>query len=213
MTIDEKPASQDEIREAQTAYNAKKQQGEYTIEDYYALPDDKRMELIDGVFYDMAAPSNIHQIIAAQIYRYIFDFIYSQSGRCVPLIAPADVNLGKDDKTMVQPDVMVVCDRNKIQRQKINGAPDMVVEIISESTRMKDSSVKLMKYKEAGVREYWLVDPDKKLVVVYEFEHEKYPVIYGFDDEVFVGIFGSECRVNFPAIYEQIEFLYDAPLY
>ena len=142
MTIDEKPASQDEIREAQTAYNAKKQQGEYTIEDYYALPDDKRMELIDGVFYDMAAPSNIHQIIAAQIYRYIFDFIYSQSGRCVPLIAPADVNLGKDDKTMVQPDVMVVCDRNKIQRQKINGAPDMVVEIISEKTRMKDSSVK-----------------------------------------------------------------------
>lgn len=213
MTIDEKPASQDEIREAQTAYNAKKQQGEYTIEDYYALPDDKRMELIDGVFYDMAAPSNIHQIIAAQIYRYIFDFIYSQSGRCVPLIAPADVNLGKDDKTMVQPDVMVVCDRNKIQRQKINGAPDMVVEIISESTRMKDSSVKLMKYKEAGVREYWLVDPDKKLVVVYEFEHEKYPVIYGFDDVVSVGIFGSECRVNFPAIYEQIEFLYDAPLY
>ena len=213
MTIDEKPASQDEIREAQTAYNAKKQQGEYTIEDYYALPDDKRMELIDGVFYDMAAPSNIHQIIAAQIYRYIFDFIYSQSGRCVPRIAPADVNLGKDDKTMVQPDVMVVCDRNKIQRQKINGAPDMVVEIISESTRMKDSSVKLMKYKEAGVREYWLVDPDKKLVVVYEFEHEKYPVIYGFDDVVSVGIFGSECRVNFPAIYEQIEFLYDAPLY
>ena len=213
MTIDEKPASQDEIREAQTAYNAKKQQGEYTIEDYYALPDDKRMELIDGVFYDMAAPSNIHQIIAAQIYRYIFDFIYSQSGRCVPLIAPADVNLGKDDKTMVQPDVMVVCDRNKIQRQKINGAPDMVVEIISESTRMKDSSVKLMKYKEAGVREYWLVDPDKKLVVVYEFEHEKYPVIYGFDDVVSVGIFGSECRVNFPDIYEQIEFLYDAPLY
>ena len=70
-----------------------------------------------------------------------------------------------------------------------------------------------MKYKEAGVREYWLVDPDKKLVVVYEFEHEKYPVIYGFDDVVSVGIFGSECRVNFPAIYEQIEFLYDAPLY
>ena len=85
------------------------------------------------------------------------------------MAAPMDVQLDCDDKTMVQPDVMVVCDRDKITRKCIYGAPDLAVEILSDSTKKKDMYVKLGKYMEAGVREYWLVDPKGKKVIVYDF--------------------------------------------
>lgn len=186
-----------------------KKQGEYTLEDYYALPDEQRVELIDGVFYDMSSPRHIHQIIGGQIYRQFSDYIDQKKGLCVPAYAPLDVQLDCDDRTMVQPDVLILCDRNKFKGGVIYGAPDLVVEILSKSTGKKDLYLKTMKYENAGVREYWIVDPQKKTVLVYDFENELYPTIYGFDSKVPVRIFGGECQVDFAEIFEYVSFLYE----
>lgn len=180
--------------------------GPYTLEDYYALPDDKRVELIDGYFYDMASPSAIHQVVAGEVFWRIKDYIRRKKGRCIPFIAPMDVQLDCDDKTMVEPDVLVVCDRSKIINRCIMGAPDFVVEILSQSTRRKDVVTKLEKYSKAGVREYWIVDVKKKRVVTYFFENEDELLsIYGFEDEIPVQIYGEELKINFKEIAEQIE--------
>ena len=186
-----------------------KAQGEYTLADYYALPDDRRVELIDGVIYDMSSPESIHQILITSIWKDLFNYISDRKGNCLPMIAPLDVQLDRDDRTMVQPDVLVVCDRSKVVRRCVYGAPDFVVEILSPSTWEKDMYVKLGKYESAGVREYWIVDPKKKRVLVYDFEHTDFPALYTFTDQIPVGIFDGECRVDFASIYEYVRFLYE----
>ena len=120
------------------------------------------------------------------------------------MLAPLDVQLDCDDRTMVQPDLLVVCDRSKVQKKVVYGAPDLVVEVLSPATRRKDMSIKLAKYTEAGVREYWLVDPDKKKILVYLLEEDDLPTIYGFRDQVPVGIFGEELCVDFTQIDDYI---------
>lgn len=199
----------DMIKEAASAYNVPKQQGEYTIEDYYKIPDDVRVELIDGVIYDMGAPSSLHQIITNRINIRIDAYVQKKKGKCIVVISPIDVQLDCDDRTMVQPDVLIICDRNKIKKRVVYGAPDLVVEVLSPSTRIKDISIKMKKYHNAGVREYWIVDPDKKRVYVYEFEKEELPAVYTFEDKVPVGIFEGECEVDFAEIYEYVRFLYE----
>ena len=159
----------DRVAEAVTYLAEKKKQGEYTISDYYAIPEDVRAELIDGVIYDMAPPLSVHQLLSAKIHGYLARYIEKKGGSCIPFFAPIGVQLDKDDKTIVEPDILIVCDRNQITRRGIYGAPDFVIEILSESTKKKDSYLKLMKYQNAGVREYWLVDPEKKKVIVYDF--------------------------------------------
>ena len=137
------------------------------------------------------------------------NYIKDKKGKCKTYVSPIDVQLDRDDKTMVQPDVMVVCDRDKIINRCLYGAPDFVVEILSPSTSKKDSTIKLKKYKDAGVREYWMVDPDKKKVVVYDWNKSDMPVVYGFDAKVPVGIFDGECVIDFEEIYVEIAFLYE----
>lgn len=197
------------LKEAEAAYHAEKRQGEYTMKDYLALPEEKRVELIDGVFYDMSSPSNIHQLISGEIFRYFSDYIRENKGKCIPAYAPLDVQLDCDDKTIVQPDVLIVCDRDKFQGGRVYGAPDLIVEILSPSTKKKDAYTKLMKYAQAGVREYWMVDPNRKTVIVYELEHDEPPVVYGFKDAVPVRIFDGACEVDFAGIYEYVSFLYE----
>lgn len=195
------------VHEPAAAYHTggMKGQGGYTIEDYFSLPEEKRAELIDGVFYDMASPSVIHQLIAGQIFVQLNVFLRKKKASCVPCIAPVDVQLDCDDRTMVQPDVLVVCDREKIRKSGIFGAPDFVAEILSKATRRKDMVVKLAKYAQAGVREYWLIDPDKQNVLVYDLKNMEFPSIYGFDAKIPVTIFGGECKVNMRDIQEYME--------
>lgn len=197
------------IRETSVAYGAVKRQGDYTLEDYLALPDERRAELIDGVIFDMSAPTAIHQLISAQLSVIFANYIRKNKGSCIPATAPFDVQLDCDNKTIVQPDVMIICDRNKLNRQRLFGAPDLIVEILSPSTRKKDSYLKLHKYSNAGVREYWIVDPDKKRVIVYNFELDDIPTIYTFEDQVPVGIFDGNCLVDFQEIYDYVSFLYE----
>ena len=198
------------VNEAEPAYEIpEKRQGEYTLEDYYAIPDERRVELIDGVIYDMGAPTSIHQLISAELCRMLRNEIEKRGGNCLPFAAPVDVQLDCDNKTMVQPDVLVICDRSKVILRCIYGAPDLVVEILSPSTRKKDMRLKAYKYANAGVREYWMIDPASRQVLVYDFEHDAMPKIYTFSESVPVGIFGDDFLIDFSKIYDYISFLYD----
>lgn len=127
---------------------------------------------------------------------------------CMPFVAPTDVQLDCDNKTMVMPDVLVVCDRSKITKARIVGAPDLVVEIVSPGNAVTDVLIKMRKYQNAGVREYWIVFPDEKQIMVYDFEHGHAPQVYTFEDSVPVGIWGGKCMVDFAYIYSQVEFMY-----
>lgn len=191
--------------EAGTSYQAEK--GSYTLKDYYALPDDQRVELIDGVFYDMSAPSTGHQTAAVQIFVQINDYIRKKKGKCRVLVAPVDVQLDCDDRTMVQPDVLIICDKDKITPRCIMGAPDFIIEILSKSTAKKDMVLKLRKYKAAGVREYWMVDTKRRKVIVYFFEEDTQPAIYGLKDKVPVGIYGKELLIDFAQVEEELVYI------
>lgn len=185
-------------------YMAKKP-GKYTVQDYYSLPDDARMELIDGVFYDMASPGFVHQRIAGEVYRQIANYISVHQGDCLPVIAPMDVRLNCDDRTMIQPDVIVVCEKEKVRGWGIMGAPDFVLEVLSPSTKRKDCIKKLDLYMEAGVREYWMIDPAKRKVIVYQFEKEIYPAVYGMEEDLEIGIFGGALKLDLREIQNMIQ--------
>lgn len=208
----------DFVKEAQAAYQVNgdvllrqlllKKQGEYTIEDYYALPDECRVELIDGVIYNMAAPSARHQAVCGELFFRFRQYIMERKGKCFPFMSPINVQLDEDDKTMVQPDMIVTCRRDKIREKVFYGAPDMVIEVLSPSNRPKEQQIKYHKYKNAGVREYWVVHPDRKQVTVNDFEGNKEPVVYSFQDKIPIHIFHGELEIDFAEIYQEISFLY-----
>lgn len=171
-------------------------EGGYTLDDYYALPDERRVELIDGVIYDMASPSLNHQRVSMEVSTAFYNFIKSKKGGCEVFAAPMDVQLDCDNKTMVQPDVFVVCDPDKLQERCVYGAPDFVMEILSRSTRTKDMEIKTAKYARAGVREYWMVDVKKERVITFFFENETGPTIWSLDQEIPVRIFAGELKIR-----------------
>ena len=161
---------------------------EYTIEDIYALPDGVRAELIDGQIYYMAAPNTTHQRILGKLFNIIANYISTKGGRCEPFIAPFAVFLNEDDKNYVEPDISVICDPDKLNEKGCAGAPDWVIEIVSPGSRRMDYSIKLFKYRSAGVREYWIVDPDKNRIMVWNFESED-TGDYTFADSIKAGIY------------------------
>ena len=195
---------QDEVREAEPAYAADPGQGSYTIDDYYALTDDRRVELIDGCFYDMAALTWKHQTILLQIAMQLFPCVDAHP-ECRIFMAPVDVCLDDDGRTMVQPDVFIQCSRKDRDIRRINGAPDFVIEVLSPSNRFHDMFRKLNKYRFSGVREYWIVDPEKEQVIVYDLAHDEPPVIYTFHDTVPLIISNGECSVDFVKISELLK--------
>lgn len=203
--------STSKVREAARQYGNKpmKKQGEYTIEDYYNWPEDERIELIDGVIYHVSMPSIKHQSIVGEIDYTLKSYVKREKGKCRIFGAGIDVRLDCDDKTMVVPDISVVCKKDKFTDQYLDGAPDLVVEVLSPSTRKKDMTLKLSKYAEAGVREYWIIDPKKETVIVYEFndedETDSQIHFYTFENQVPVGIWNGECIVDFAEIKSYLE--------
>lgn len=128
----------------------------YTVADYLTWPDEERWELIGGRAYNMSpAPSIKHQTIVGNFYSRLASHLAGNP--CKPFIAPADVILS--DADVVQPDVFVVCDKNKITERNVRGAPDLVIEVLSPSTSAKDLREKKALYERSGVREYLVVDP------------------------------------------------------
>lgn len=189
--------------------NLQKGTGPYRLEDYQKLPEDVRVELIDGHFYDMSSPSSLHQQWALAIGTQLREHIMKNKGMCVPFIAPMDVQLDGDDKTILEPDVFVICDREKITKSRIVGAPDLVIEILSPSSWQRDLNLKLRKFREAGVREYWVVLPEQKYVNVYVFAKGPDPDMYTFDEKIPVAIWDGKCKVDMKQIFDSISFLYD----
>ena len=161
----------------------------YTSEDYWNLPEGHRAELIGGQFYDMAPPSRIHQRIVSQVSRIIGNHIESQKGNCEVYPAPFAVNLDADDRDWVEPDISVICDKNKLTDRGCSGAPDLIVEVVSPSSRRMDYNIKNGLYVSAGVREYWIVDPEKERTTVYHYEADDAPTIYTFTQAIPMGIF------------------------
>ena len=161
----------------------------YTIEDIYALPDGQRAELIDGQMYMMAQPNFRHQKLVMELSAVIHQYIKNHGGSCEVLPAPFAVFLNCDDRNYVEPDISVICDKNKLTDKGCNGAPDWVIEVTSPSNPQNDYGVKLFKYRTAGVREYWIVNPQKNTVMVYDLENEKKSNQYTFEDNVPVCIY------------------------
>lgn len=179
--------------------------GPFTIDDYYHLPDGERAELIDGQLIYMEAPSRIHQLIAGDIHRQIANFIYDNNGSCMPGIAPMSVQLDCDDKTMVQPDVLVVCDPEKTKGRDVFGAPDFVLEVLSPTTAKKDLFTKSEKYRLAGVREYWLLDPFARTLDLRLYGFPEDNVICDMTEPVALRIFGGKLKIDFTRILTWIE--------
>ncbi len=150
---------------------ALKDDGLFSYGDYATWPDDERWELVDGVAMAMAAPSAAHQRMLMKLMRVFADFLDDKP--CEVFIAPFDVLIPDGDEddddvdTVVQPDLMVFCDTNKIFTKYARGAPELVVEILSPSTSKWDQNDKFRRYERAGVREYWVVDPLGKWITVY----------------------------------------------
>ena len=161
----------------------------YTVEDIYALPDGQRAELIDGQIYDMAPPNTMHQRILMNLSGEIREYIKSRGGNCEIFPAPFAVFLSKDDRNYVEPDISVICDKDKLNDKGCNGAPDWIIEIVLPSTERIDYGIKLFKYRSAGVREYWVVNPRTRIINAYDFEKEKETRQYSFDDEIPVCIY------------------------
>lgn len=198
-------AAQAILRES-AAYDVKKEKGpgDYTIDDYYALPDDQRVELIDGVFYDMAAPSATHQLIAGSVHGQILNYIRKKKGKCRPFISPIDVRLCEDNKTMVQPDVIIVCNPKQLTEKRIEGGPDFVLEVVSPSSITRDYIRKNSKYLEAGVREYWIVDPIKERILVFDFAGGDCPAIYPLGGKIPVAIYDGELEIDMDEYKEML---------
>ena len=171
--------------------DAVKKENSYTIDDIYALPDGERAELIDGKIYYMSPPSRDHQQLVLSLARKIADYIDSKGGNCEVNVAPFAVFLNKDEENYVEPDISVVCDSSKLDKKGCHGAPDWVIEIVSPSSKTMDYLIKATKYMNAGVREYWIVDPEEKSVAVYGFGSEFSAKFYTFGEDVPVGIYPS----------------------
>ena len=193
-------------RYGSSLYKPEKRQGEYTVEDYRAFPEDQRMELIDGVLIKMESPTSIHQDIIGIIHYQIRSFIRKNKGNCRVFLSPIDVQLDKDNKTMVVPDLIIVCDPDKVKRFGIYGAPDFILEVLSPTTGKKDCTTKCHKYANAGVREYWIVDPDRKRLIVYDLDHEEWiPEIRPLIGTKGLAIYDGELEIDLEEIRVSIE--------
>lgn len=138
-----------------------------TLEQYERLPEDIRAEVFEGQIYYMASPSQIHQAILTELLVSIHAYLKKKGGDCQVFPAPFDVKLSDHPFTIVQPDIIIVCDKDKLDGKRCNGAPDFIIEIVSPGNPSDDYIRKLYYYKNYGVREYWIVDPNSKKIFVY----------------------------------------------
>lgn len=163
----------------------------FTLEDIYALPDGQRAELIDGKLYMMAPPVRIHQKLVSQFTKVIGSYIDQNHGGCEVYPAPFAVFLNEDNWNYVEPDLSIICDKSKLTEKGCNGAPDWIIEIVSPSTQQVDYGIKLFKYRTAGVREYWIVNPKTNIINVFDFECEQASGQYRFDETIPVCIYDT----------------------
>jgi len=172
----------------------------YTYKDYLTYDENERIEIIEGEIVSMSpAPSRIHQEVITEILFKIRQYIESNNSPCKVYAAPFDVILKNDDedvtnsKNIVQPDISVICDKSKLTDKGCTGSPDMIVEIVSPFNPRNDYIKKLSLYEEFKVKEYWIVNPMEKNILVYTLTHDGYgaPKMYTFNDKIKVNIYDN----------------------
>ena len=173
----------------------------HTISDIEALPEGRRAELFNGVMYDIAPPTREHQRIVTELARVIGNYIKDNRGKCEVNVAPFAVYLNQDDYNYVEPDIVVVCDEEKLDNKGCHGAPDWIIEVVSESSIQNDYMRKMMKYGSIGVKEYWIVDPLKHSVRVLDFAHET-TGDFDFSELVQTGIY-PDLHINISQLIDQ----------
>ena len=180
---------------------AKQNKEYYTYADYITWNDDQRYELIDGEIYLMALPTTTHQRIFGRLFRKFGDHL---DGKKCEVFPPLDVRLNweKGDDTVVQPDLLVVCDPDKIDDKGCKGAPDLVIEILSPSTASYDMMTKFTKYCDAGVKEIWFVSPDERETKVFkERNGEYFSTMFSATSKITVGIL-PELTIDMKDIFD-----------
>lgn len=187
------------VAETEFAYGPKmpgKKRGTYTVKDYVRESEEKLVELIDGEIYDMCVPSLDHQNVVLEMAMQLRKCIDEKcKDKCKLFISPAGVQIDSDDYSVLVPDLFVSCDKDKWHGKMYKGAPDFVVEVVSPSSGVRDRIVKLNKYWHAGVREYWIVDPDKRIIEVNVFGKNELGEVYSFDDRVPVDVSDGKCGI------------------
>ena len=166
-----------------------------TAEDYWNLPESCRANLINGKLYRSLTPNTIHQTLVLELADAFDKYVNIHADSCEVMMGPFGVNPDAEGKNWVEPDISVICDPSKLDDRGCNGAPDLVIEIVSPSSRRMDYSTKNALYSESGVREYWIVDPAKERTTIYRYEEDAAPVFYLFSDDVPVSIF-PELTIN-----------------
>lgn len=183
------------VRDAAASYQYRARA--YREEDIERLEEGVRAELIEGYLYMLAAPARIHQYILGELFFQIRGYIREHQGGCHVYPAPFDVRLFGDDSVIVQPDLSVICRQELLTDKGCSGAPDWVIEIVSESNAHYDYVTKLMQYQKAGVREYWIVDPKKQSVFLYNFEDPAKTGTCSFGEEIPAGVLnGLKIRIE-----------------
>lgn len=172
------------IRDERAVYQVHVENPEYTVEDYFALENCAEYELIEGSLVKRNAPAMDHQIASLQISMALYKFIADNKGGCQVIPAPFCVILSEEDATVVQPDISVICDLNKLKDGCCFGAPDILVEIISPSNRKYDYLKKTFLYDRYEVREYWIVDLEQGRIIVYDFENGTGPQMMPLHEDV-----------------------------
>lgn len=179
----------------------------YSYADILSWDTKTRYELYNGQPKALAAPSDAHQRAFRGIFMQFANYLAGK--QCEVFSAPFDVRLfekaadrPENVNTVVQPDILVICDPDKVDRHGVHGAPDLIIEILSDSTQRTDRLVKFNLYCQAGVQEYWIVDPSTRTVAVYTLEDGTYhaAATYGADASVPVGIL-EDCKIDLPPVF------------
>lgn len=170
----------------------------YTEEEYYTFEHTGLVEYDNGKIIAMSPPNQIHQEITGELFRLIANYLKGKL--CKVFIAPFSIKLENSNR-IVEPDISVICDKNKLTGKRCEGSPDLVIEVVSPSNMMHDYHTKLNWYKQANVKEYWIVNPMTKQILVYRFDVEDVRT-YSFSDTVNVGIWDGAFSINFNEVEE-----------
>jgi len=181
----------------------------YTYADYLTWSEEERWEIINGVPYLQAAPTWQHQAVLLDLARQFANYLQDKS--CRVFTAPFDLRIPeaneKDEETInvVQPDIIIICDNSRLKKTGYYGVPELIIEVVSPSTGQKDKIEKFNLYEKAGVKEYWIVEPDEKVVMVFTLEEGRYgrPQMYSEEDKVKVSIF-DDLVIDLKPVFERI---------
>lgn len=196
-------------KEKKNMENLALQQRKYTYEDLQNFEDEKRYELINGELYLMSSPTTLHQKIVGEIYAQLHNYLKGK--KCQAFVSPLDVCLSgvknpKKEYNVVQPDILVVCDENKITKNMgIQGAPDLIIEVLSPTSKKHDTFVKYNLYQYYGVKEYWIVDEEVGVIYQYIINEKNIytlPKTYEITEDIKVNIL-KDCTISLKDIIGQ----------